>query len=187
MTIQAGSRPDHSDSSTQELPNVARAAGAVLDQCAGFLRELSDEQYSASCARMMDASIGKHVRHVLDHFSSALTAIEGETIDYDTRDRGTAIECRREEALRLADSLAGTLEVLTEPDAARPVRVRVMLSGEGDEAELASTLGRELAFASHHAVHHYAMIRAIAADLGLEAPEEFGKAPSTISHERSAR
>lgn len=186
MTIQQASQPRPTQAE-QPTPNVARAAGATLDQCAAFLRDLSDSDYTACCDRMMGASIGKHVRHALDHFTAAMRALEGETIDYDQRDRGTAVEQKRAEALRLADSLARTLSVLTEHDAARPVRVRVMLSGEGDEAELSSTLGRELAFAAHHAVHHYAMIRTIAAEFDVEPAADFGKAPSTISYERAAR
>ena len=44
-------------------------------------------------------------------------------------------------------------------------------------------LGRELAFAAHHGVHHNAMINAICAELGVATPHGFGKAPSTINHE----
>jgi len=66
------------------------------------------------------------------------------------------------------------------------VRVRVMLCADGQHAELGSTLGRELAFAAHHAVHHHAMVAAIAAEFGLSAPDGFGRAPSTIHHEHAA-
>jgi hypothetical protein len=62
-----------------------------------------------------------------------------------------------------------------------------MLTSDGVDAELGSTLGRELAFATHHAVHHHAMLGAIAAELGVATPPEFGKAPSTIRHERDTR
>ncbi len=67
---------------------------------------------------------------------------------------------------------------------ALPVRVRVMVGADGSTAELRSTLARELAFAAHHAVHHHAMVRAIAAEFGREMPEDLGKAPSTLHHER---
>jgi hypothetical protein len=60
-----------------------------------------------------------------------------------------------------------------------------MLSGEGDEAELTSTFAREVAFATHHAIHHNAMIAAIAASFGVTIPAGFGKAPSTVNHERT--
>ena len=62
--------------------------------------------------------------------------------------------------------------------------VRVMVSAEGAEASLGSTLARELAFAVHHAVHHNAMIASIAGELGIACPAGFGKAPSTANHER---
>jgi hypothetical protein len=51
--------------------------------------------------------------------------------------------------------------------------------------ELVSTLGRELAFATHHAVHHQAMMKAIAFEFGVEVEECFGKAPATVNAERT--
>jgi hypothetical protein len=62
-----------------------------------------------------------------------------------------------------------------------------MLSGDGHEAELESTLGRELVFATHHAIHHHAMMSAIASEFGIKVGPDFGKAPSTINHERCGR
>ena len=35
----------------------------------------------------------------------------------------------------------------------------------------------------HHAIHHHAVMGAIAMEQGLDIPAGFGKAPSTINHE----
>jgi hypothetical protein len=51
---------------------------------------------------------------------------------------------------------------------------------------LGSTLARELAFASHHAIHHHAMMKAIAQEHGQAAESGFGVAPSTLNHESLA-
>jgi len=64
------------------------------------------------------------------------------------------------------------------------VIVRVMLTSDGQDTTLPSTFGRELAFAAHHAIHHHAMIKAIAEEFGIATPAEFGKAPSTLNFER---
>jgi hypothetical protein len=64
------------------------------------------------------------------------------------------------------------------------VAVQVMTS-PGTEVCLRSTIAREIAFATHHAVHHQAMMRAIAKELQAECLDaSFGVAPSTIDHER---
>ena len=38
---------------------------------------------------------------------------------------------------------------------------------------------RELAFVTHHGVHHLAMIKVICLNYGVDLPENFGMAPST--------
>ena len=54
---------------------------------------------------------------------------------------------------------------------------------QGQLADLKSTLGRELFFATHHAIHHHAMMKTIGREFGIEAPAGFGTAPSTIKFE----
>lgn len=135
---------------------------------------------------MSGGTIGKHLRHTLDHFSALLDAGGGEAIDYDHRVRGGSVETDPVEARRAIESLRDRLASISASELSRPVRVRVMLSGEGEQAEAGSTLGRELAFAFHHAIHHQAMMRAIAQEVGAEVPEWFGKAPDTLLHERGA-
>lgn len=160
------------------------AAAALLDQCRAFVRSVPAAAYTAPCPLMFDATIGQHVRHALDHFAAALSAIDGATIDYDHRQRDTAIERDPAEAARAIDALIAALRAVPPAGASRTVAIRIMLSGTGDECELGSTLAREIAFATHHAVHHHAMMATIARSIGAQVPPGFGKAPSTIDHER---
>jgi hypothetical protein len=90
-------------------------------------------------------------------------------------------------ALAAVEEVRRRLLRVEEADLERAVRVRVMLTAAGERADLVSTLGRELAFAAHHAVHHHAMVRAIAAEFGVEAEDGFGRAPATANHERMPR
>lgn len=163
---------------------TSAASLAVLGQCAVFITSLPAAAYSAPSGVLFGATIGQHVRHSLDHFAAALLAEPGEPIDYDHRERGTPIETDPAAAAGLIARLCAHLDALTPRDAARQVRVRIMLTSAGDEAELGSTLERELAFASHHAVHHHAMMAAIASELHHPVPDGFGKAPSTLNHQR---
>ena len=68
------------------------------------------------------------------------------------------------------------------------VNASFMLSSDGNEMELKSTIGRELGFCAHHAIHHMAMVKIIATQtLGVdvnELPMDFGKAPSTVNFEK---
>jgi uncharacterized damage-inducible protein DinB len=173
----------------EEIAAVAHAAAALLEQCQRFIAGLPSgglQAYAAASERMPGGTIGKHIRHSLDHFRAALEGAEsGAAIDYDHRARDVPMETLPEAASEAIRALCARLEGLDGAALSRPVRVRVMLTGDGAEAELTSTLARELAFATHHAVHHHAMIGVIAGEFGHAVPPGFGKAPSTINYDRS--
>ena len=166
---------------------ATRCALAMLDQCAAMLTDLPDACYTAPSNRMLGSTIGQHVRHALDHFSATLAGADGAVIDNDHRERDTPLERSRTAALDTIAAITAALAGLDHADADRAVSVRVMLSADGAEAELRSTLARELAFAAHHAVHHHAMVASIALERGAALPPGFGKAPSTLHHERADR
>ena len=173
----------HTQSQMCPAGATIRAASGILRQCGGFIGTIDEHAYTRPCDLIAGSTIGQHVRHSLDHFAAAIAGASGEVIDYDHRERETPIERSPAEALRVINGLLVKLDGLDDGAASMPVRIRVMLSGAGDETELDTTLGRELAFAAHHAVHHHAMIGAIALDAGVALPPGFGKAPSTLNHE----
>lgn len=159
---------------------AAAASIAVLEQCARFLRTLHAEVYQEPSPVLAGSTIGQHVRHALDHFAAILAPGERDVIDYDRRERDTIIERDPRAAEQVIDGFVRSLEGAG--CAAARVRVRVMLSSDGRESMLGSTIERELAFAMHHAIHHHAMIAAIARSLDLQVPDGFGIAPSTEHH-----
>lgn len=165
---------------------VARAADSILGQCAGFVEGLPDDAYTVDSKAMKGGTCGKHVRHILDHFSAIfLGADTGEPIMYDRRERHVPMESSRSAALATIAELRARLLAAKRPRLTDAVRVRVMVAGDGTEAELFSTLERELAFATHHAIHHHAMLKTIAAEFGVDTGVDFGKAPSTINFEHA--
>ena len=155
---------------------------ALLRELAGVLEETTDEQYRRKPVGVVSASIGGHVRHSLDHIEAVLDGIDAGFIDYDSRARGTAVESNRQAALDAIDRLK--LELLGMPAIPDrlPLRLKVLLTSDGPGMEVASSLGREMAFALSHTVHHNALIAVIAKTLGIPLPERFGYAPSTIAH-----
>ncbi|CAG0969498.1 hypothetical protein PHYC_01164 [Phycisphaerales bacterium] len=163
---------------------LAAAADSILSQCESLLLEVPDSVYIAEAQTIQGGTLGKHLRHTLDHFAAAFT--HAGPIDYDHRARNVPMETDRQAALAQVAFLkerAGSLGHRLSGDS---VSVRVMIAGDGREMILGSTLGREMAFATHHAVHHLAMMRAIAGAFGIDLPDVVGKAPSTINFERQA-
>ncbi|HYE63067.1 MAG TPA: hypothetical protein VD997_13810 [Phycisphaerales bacterium] len=184
-----GSRDGFEEGVCEQLVS---SAGGVLDQCEGLIRAMPEGVFGAESRAIRGGTFGKHLRHTLDHFHAALAVVgmigpdpdSEDVIDYDHRRRNTPIENDKHLALDAIDELRIRLAGAASEGLCRPVRVRVMIDGDGAEVELASTLGRELAFATHHAVHHMAMMKAIAQEFGVEADDAFGKAPSTVHAER---
>ncbi len=183
------------------LEQVVSSAREALRGCAAVVRGLDAERYTRVSRRIAGSTIGQHVRHSIDHFEAVAAALgtgaggAAGVIDYDHRERQTPIEKQPRSALEALDRLEQRIGSLAEEHLAAEVRVRVMTGAGGEEAELGSTLARELAFAAHHATHHFAMIASIVGEqseggvggCGCEAtklPPGFGRAPSTLNHER---
>jgi uncharacterized damage-inducible protein DinB len=173
-----------------DVSTVAIAADDVLRQAVALLQTLSDHHFTAPSKVLPAGTVGKHMRHILDHYAAPLHAAaagagDPTPIDYDHRQRDTTDETHRQASIDRAVALRNLLALRTPADEERPVRIRVMLAADGTEALLTTTLGRELAFAAHHAQHHLAMIAAICREHGQTVPADLGKAPSTVNHERS--
>ncbi len=166
---------------------ILDAACVSLSLCVEMLATLNSESYCRPSEHMLQSTIGQHVRHSVDHFASIVHALDGAVIDYDHRERGTPIERDRDAAIERLRSLSTVLATIDEERLSSSVRVRIMTNAAGTETELGSTLGRELAFATHHAIHHFAMIASIAAEISVRIPEGFGKAPSTAHYEARRR
>jgi uncharacterized damage-inducible protein DinB len=163
-------------------PNPFAQLGAALRQLGGLLAQVSDGQYVQKPVGVIPSSLGGQVRHCLDHFDALLLGALGGTVNYDDRERGTAIETCRPAALSAIQRLQLRLTLLNSSMVTTAVRVKAMLASDGPPIEIQSTLGRELAFVLSHTVHHNALVAAMCKTLGIPIPERFGYAPSTVAH-----
>lgn len=164
-------------------PVAVRAADAVLDQGEELLRLLSVDEYRKRHPHAFNASIGGHYRHCLDHFVSLVKARDTGCVDYDGRERNPRIETDPDYALAVTRDLRRSLRSLDDDDLRDAVPVRCSVSYEAnDEPPFGSTLGRELAYAITHAIHHFALVAFLARQSGIPLPDHFGLAPSTAKH-----
>lgn len=168
-----------------DLRAVCLAADAILEQCAEYIDRVDDDQYVHPSKVVPGGTVGKHIRHTLDHFRCAITTSCDEAIDYDHRRRGGSVEDNRDAAKGEIATLRSLMGGLSADDLGETVTTRVMLCGDGQTADLSSTRAREIFFAMHHAIHHNAILKAIGLEMGFECPEGFGTAPSTINFEQA--
>jgi uncharacterized damage-inducible protein DinB len=159
---------------------------AVLQQLADLVGSMTDEQYARKPVGVVPSSVGGHVRHNLDHVEAVLAGLDGGLIDYDRRRRGTPVEGCRRAALEAIRRMERQLLALPDRPGRLLLRLSVLLTPDGPPAEVTTTLGRELAFALSHTIHHNSLIAVMAKLMGVPVPADFGYAPATIAH-REAR
>ena len=177
-------RPCASDPQGHALPPAVVPLVGVLRQTAALLESLTDEQYARKPVGVVPSSIGGHVRHCLDHVEALLRGVGDGLLDYDRRERGTDVERSRTAALETIRRQERQLLDFPWPDGRSPLRLSVLLSPDAPPAVVLSSLGRELAFALSHTIHHGALIAVMAKLLGVAVPADFGYAPSTLAHGR---
>jgi hypothetical protein len=170
----------------QSVPELIAAAQDVLLQGLSVLFQVGDTRYSQRAQAPFDASIGGHYRHVLEHFQCLIEGLPAGVVDYDGRRRNPRIE---NEVTYATIATCDVLRVMKNWNEAMLVRKCKTVSSVAYSSTSASTLdsniGRELAYCIGHAIHHYAIIRLICNEVGVEVPKEFGYAPSTLKHQSS--
>ncbi len=174
-----GSDADH-------LPAAIRPLVAIVRQLAEVVEAMTDQQYTTKPVGVVPSSIGGHVRHCLDHVDALLAGIERGAIDYDQRQRGTAIETSRQAALDAMRRQEWQLLALARYPEDHPLRLSVMLTSSQSPLRVETSLGRELAFVLSHTIHHNALIGVMAKLMGLPVPDRFGYAPSTLAYLQKA-
>ncbi|QOJ14233.1 MAG: hypothetical protein HRU75_06115 [Planctomycetia bacterium] len=197
--IDATGCPTKAASDRASAAPAVGALRAMLVELGELLGGMSDDHYVGSPSAGFTGSIGAHVRHCLDHVA-ALTdhalshdsgacssplhgsAPDDGELDYDRRERGTAIEHERTAALREIERLQARLSGIETMSSERPIRVRGAFCAEGDCVSGPSSLGRELLFVISHTVHHNALLAAMCAALAVRTPVRFGYAPATLAH-----
>lgn len=161
------------------------AMQGILEQGLTLLKTIDDHAYTTKVSVASDASVGAHYRHCLDHFSSLLGGIPLGTIDYDNRKRDPQLESDRRSAAEMTRSLQIMAGKLADSFLDDPIRIRCKISYTSDEVPLLhSRIDREIMFCISHAIHHYALIGMMCRLLEVALPDDFGVAPSTVSHQR---
>jgi uncharacterized damage-inducible protein DinB len=178
-------RPFDPETSREDGGSPALPLALLMRQLAGVIEGLSDAQYAQNPVGVVESSIGAHVRHCLDHVVALLGAVETGALDYDSRQRGTAIETSRLAALRLIADVERQVARITPDDPDRPVLLSVTLAAGQEAVRVFSSVGRELAYVVSHTIHHNALLNAMVRTLGGSLPERFGYAPGTVAYMES--
>lgn len=165
----------------------------ALNSGAAILDHLTYTQYNHIPEPYFTASIGKHFRHILDHYLSFLKGLSAQHIYYDRRDRDIRIETDCKYAIdtlrEIVDRLFKLKSEMNAPDSrSRLLEVSLCTSvTDSNSAPVTTSIERELIFLHGHTTHHFAIIAGMLKLSKLPVSSEFGVAPSTLIYEEQSQ
>ena len=233
-TTASASTPGATASDSASISKLCQVNLGILRQKLSLIEVLKDkfglenakELYKKPCPLVGGASVGQHIRHSVDHIEKIVNVLQSQSdndivvVRYDIRTRGGTDEHDIGEAQKRIETIMNVLQQHVggkdessssslssqyQQHAQQMMKSCFMLSGsESQEYELDTTIGRELGFVVHHAIHHLALVKVIVTQptisnaddydgmdprcngiIGLsttDLPLDFGTAPSTINY-----
>ncbi len=158
---------------------IQQSVQVIFQQLEDSLVQLSNEQYSQKIATLSEATLGQHVRHVVEMFVCLQDGYLTGTVNYEKRKRDIIIETSKVEAIALMQDIKASLY--------NDNKELVLEAGFDENSyelnRLPTNYFREIAYNLEHAIHHMALIK-IGVNLVSEInlPEGFGVATSTIKY-----
>ena len=151
----------------------------IFVQLSQTLDELSNDEYRQQSKALLNATIGEHVRHIIELFQCLEKGYDTGVVNYEKRKRDHEIENNKELASSLLKDIYQNID--------KPNK-DIFLEAEDycDSIEIVSIPSnyyRELAYNLEHTIHHMALIRVGINEVSIvRLPEEFGVAYSTVKY-----
>jgi hypothetical protein len=154
----------------------------VFGQLTNSLDQLTTAQYVQPAELLSRSSIGQHVRHIIELFTCLEEGYTSGTVNYEKRKRDRRIETEKAFAAALLGRIAAGLCKEN-----KQLLLEAAWSGEADELfTLDTNYYREIAYNLEHTIHHMALIKVGIGEVsGMETPETFGVAPSTLKYKKA--
>ena len=154
----------------------------VFQQLGDSVSQLSDQAYRQPCSILQQATVGQHLRHVIELFICLYKGYDYGIVNYDKRDRDIRIETDRPFALYQLQQIVGCLE---RPD--KELFLETLAGNDTEEPVLVrSNYYREIIYNLEHTVHHMALIRIGLSEVSaIQVPNEFGVASSTLKYRQA--
>lgn len=161
---------------------LQQAIQNVFVQLTASANQLTEEQYVKPCKTLFNASIGQHVRHIIELFQSLLAGYDEGIVNYEHRKRDVHIETNKEFALQL---LKDIYENIDRPDKGLTLAA-CYDEHSSDTVNVITNYHREVIYNLEHAIHHMALIRIGINEVSdIKLSENFGVAASTIKYQKA--
>ena len=166
----------------QEINHLHQAIGHSFNQLENCLAALSESEYNSKINSLFGATIGQHLRHIIELFTELEKGYATGTVNYEKRRRDYTIETDKVFATSLLNSI---LQQLVKPQ--KNLLLQASYTSDNDlHIEMPTNYFREVAYNLEHTVHHMALIRVGIAEVSQASVDSgFGIASSTIKYRQS--
>ena len=149
-----------------------------LSENIDLLQQLTNEELTLPFPELSNATIGEHMRHIIELFGCLLENYEYGLINYDGRKRDLLLQTNKNEANAILE------KYLLEID--KPNKPLSLTHNCFSPIELLQTnYFRELIYNLEHSIHHQALIKVALHSLPhIKIPSSFGVAPSTLEYRK---
>ena len=144
-----------------------------------ILSQIKEEDYNTTLTTLKGASIGKHIRHIVEFYECLLFNNFDNIVNYDTRKRNLLLE---ENVKYTDDFITEIIDALIKVD--NNSRVLLVSKYQDENISMESSIYREITYNIEHTVHHLAII-SIAIPIHFDyinLSANFGYAESTINY-----
>ncbi len=161
---------------------IQKAIKNVFVQLSESLNQLSDEEYSRPSDILFNATIGQHVRHIIELFIELDKGYKTGYVNYEKRKRDYIIETDKDVAIELLHKIYLQLD---KPD--KDLLLEANYTEDTSDTILISTnYYREVMYNLEHTVHHMALIRVGINEVSsVVVGQEYGVASSTIKYKKA--
>jgi hypothetical protein len=163
------------------MVQVIRATHEILDQLIELAGKMSQKDFVKPLPILLENSISKHYRHIIEFYDAMLSGSDLGEINYDSRQHDPELEGSRERCLERIRGIRDAIS--THPIVALELNGSYSLEGE-EIFTIPTNSGRELVYNIEHTIHHMAIIRLALQHEFPEIPvgQAFGFAYSTLKH-----
>lgn len=156
---------------------LAQTTENLFKQIENALQLICSGQYAQSNPLMGNATVGQHVRHIIELYQEMLTGYRTGEINYENRQRNYLIETDKDVAALQMRAIV-TMLAMVDKDLLLTSAYNI---NDSNNTTVTTTYARELVYNIEHSIHHMALIRiAFKSAFNIELNNEFGVAPSTL-------
>jgi hypothetical protein len=161
---------------------LQQAVSNIFGQLSDSLETLNHEEFARPCINLSQATIGQHVRHIIEMFQCLELGYESGVVNYENRRRDKHTEQNKDFAIfQLKEIEQG----ITKAD--KPLLLEGVYNDDSANImQFPTNYYREIVYNLEHTIHHMALIRVGLKEITqIDVPETYGVASATVKYKRS--